>query len=128
MTEVEGPSSSGYQRAQVQTQASQQQQQQQQQQMSAVLPMQLEEVQRQVDQVVQVMKKNIEGIERREQNLNELELRAETLNQQSVEFATTSQRIQRKMLWENRKWTLIAIGTATLVLSIIAISLAIKFS
>lgn len=123
MTEVEVPSTSGYQRAsQVQTQAPPAQMQ------SAVLPMQLEDVQRQVDQVVEVMKKNIEGIERREQNLNELELRADALNQQSVEFAQTSNRIQRKMLWENRKWTLIAIGTATLVLSIIAISLAIKFS
>ena len=89
---------------------------------------QLQAVQRQVDEVVEVMKKNLEGIQAREQNLNELELRAESLEQSSAQFSTTATQLQKKMWWQNMKWTWIAIGVTAGVLAIIIITLVIKYA
>lgn len=95
---------------------------------STVSTYQLHEVQRQVDEVVQVMKKNLEGIQAREQNLNELELRAESLELSSAQFSQTAVQLQKKMWWQNMKWTWILIGTVTTILAIIIIILAVNFS
>ncbi len=98
------------------------------QQLSSRLPSQLEQTQRQVDEVVQVMRKNLESIEARERNLNELELRAATLETQAQDFHVASTRLQRKMWWKDMKWTLIAVGTVTTIIAIVVIVLATTLS
>lgn len=98
------------------------------QQLSSRLPSQLEQTQRQVDEVVQVMRKNLENIEARERNLNELELRAATLETQSQEFHVASTRLQRKMWWKDLKWTIIAVATVTTIIVIVVIILAVQLS
>ena len=98
------------------------------QQLSSKLPTQLEQTQRQVDEVVQVMRKNLESLEARERNLNELELRAATLETQAQEFHVTSTRLQKKMWWKDMKWTLIAVGTVTTIISIVVIVIVVKLS
>ena len=95
---------------------------------SRVSSSQLQEVQRQVNEVVEVMKKNVEGIQAREQNLNELELRAASLEQTSAQFSTTATQLQKKMWWQNMKWTWIGIGAVTGILAIIIIILIVNFS
>ncbi|KAI9560292.1 hypothetical protein GHT06_014307 [Daphnia sinensis] len=98
------------------------------QQLSSRLPSQIEQTQRQVDEVVQVMRKNLENIEARERNLNELELRAATLETQAQEFHVASARIQRKMWWKDMKWTLIAVGTVSTIIIIVVVVLAVQLS
>lgn len=97
-------------------------------QLSTKLPNQIEETRRQVDEVVQVMRKNLESIEAREQNLNELEQRAATLETQAREFNVASTQLQKKMWWKDMKWTLIAIGTVTGIVAIVVIVLATTLS
>lgn len=97
-------------------------------QLSSRLPTQIEETRRQVDEVVQVMRKNLESIEAREQNLNELEQRAAVLETQAREFNVASTQLQKKMWWKDMKWTLIAIGTVTGIVAIIVTVLAVTLS
>lgn len=97
-------------------------------QLSTKLPSQLEATQRQVDEVVEVMRKNLESIEARERNLNELEQRAATLETQAREFNVQSSQLQKKMWWKDMKWTLIGIGCATAAVAIIVIVLATTLS
>lgn len=95
---------------------------------SAQLPSQIVEVRRQVDEVVQVMRKNLERMEEREANLNELSLRAETLEQSAREFQTSSAQLQKTMWWRDFKWRVIAIATVVAIVSIIIIVLVVKLS
>lgn len=95
---------------------------------SSNLTPQIQEAQRQVDEVVQVMRKNIENIEQRERNLTELSLRAENLERQAQEFNVTSRQLQRNLWCQNLKWTWVAIGVTTGIAAIIVISLVVHFS
>lgn len=94
----------------------------------ANLSPQIQEAQRQVEEVVQVMRKNIENIEQRERNLQELSLRAESLERQSAEFTVTSRQLERKMWWQNLKWTWVAIGVTATVVTIVVVSLVVHFT
>lgn len=89
---------------------------------------QIELVQRQVDEVVQVMRKNIESIEQRERNLNELSLRAENLERQAQDFTVTSRQLQKKYWYQNMKWTLIGVGVTVTIVTIIVVVLVVHFS
>lgn len=97
-------------------------------QLSTRLPSQLEATQRQVDEVVQVMRKNLERIEARGEHLDEMQMRAAALETQAQEFNVQSTRLQKQMWWKNMKWTLIAIGTVTTIVAIIIIILATTLS
>lgn len=98
------------------------------QQLSNRLPSQLEQTQRQVEEVVQVMRKNLESIAAREDHLNELEMRAATLETQAQEFHVHTAQIQRKMWFKDLKWTIIAVATVTTIIVIVVVTLAVKLS
>merc|ERR1712083_484927 len=86
----------------------------------------ISETRRQVDEVVGVMKNNVAKMMEREDKLNDLDARADRLQDSSIQFASTSRRLEEKMWWENMKMKLCIGGTAAVLVIIIIIVIAVK--
>ena len=82
----------------------------------------------QVDQVVDVMRDNVNKVLERDVKLGELDARAENLEAASNSFATSAKRVRKKMWWENLKMKLIIGGVVLAVLIIIITIIAVKVS
>lgn len=82
----------------------------------------LEETQQQVNDVVGIMKTNVERIMEREERLTELDQRASNLTMSASEFQTTSRKLKKKYWWKNLKMMLILGCVVTLVIVIIIIA------
>ncbi|KAK3878840.1 hypothetical protein Pcinc_016529 [Petrolisthes cinctipes] len=83
----------------------------------------LEETQQQVNDVVGIMRTNVERIMEREEKLTELDQRASVLSASSAEFQTTSKKLKRKYWWKNLKMMLILGAVVILVIVIIVVSI-----
>jgi len=79
----------------------------------------VQQTQAQVDEVVGIMRVNVEKVLERDQKLSELDNRADILQQGASQFEQQAGRLKRKMWWKNVKMMIImgVIG-ATLLLII----------
>lgn len=82
----------------------------------------LAQTQQQVNEVVDIMKTNVERIMEREDRLTELDRRADNLTMSAAEFQTTSRKLKKKYWWKNTKMTLILACVIVVVVAIILIA------
>merc|ERR1712227_265939 len=85
-------------------------------------PSQLQTTQAQVQEVVGIMKGNVERVLERDQKLSQLDDRADALQQGASQFETQAAKLKRKYWWRNCKMWLILGMVAAVVLIIIIIS------
>ncbi|KAM8791787.1 vesicle-associated membrane protein 3 [Rhynchonycteris naso] len=79
----------------------------------------LQQTQNQVDEVVDIMRVNVDKVLERDQKLSELDDRADALQAGASQFETSAAKLKRKYWWKNCKmW---AIGISVLVIIIIII-------
>ena len=84
------------------------------------LPSKLEQTQQQVNEVVGIMRVNVEKVLERDQKLSELDSRADALQEGGKRFEQQAQKLKRKYWWKNIKMMII-IGVIGLILLIIII-------
>lgn len=63
----------------------------------------LQQTQAQVDEVVGIMKTNVEKVLERDQKLSELDDRADALQQGASQFEVHATKLKRKYWWQNLK-------------------------
>merc|ERR1712019_219243 len=85
-------------------------------------PSQLQTTQAQVQEVVGIMRGNVEKVLERDQKLSQLDDRADALQQGASQFETQAAKLKRKYWWRNCKMWLILGVVAFVVLMIIIIS------
>nr|XP_040576064.1 synaptobrevin-1-like [Lepeophtheirus salmonis] len=85
----------------------------------------LEETRRQVDEVQNIMKGNVEKMLERDGKLGQLEERADRLQEGTEQFHRSAVRIKRKQFWQNMKMKIIICVVIFVVLVII---IALLFS
>uniref|UniRef100_A0A452R9D3 Vesicle associated membrane protein 3 n=1 Tax=Ursus americanus TaxID=9643 RepID=A0A452R9D3_URSAM len=79
----------------------------------------LQQTQTQVDEVVDIMRVNVDKVLERDQKLSELDDRADALQAGASQFETSAAKLKRKYWWKNCKmW---AIGIVVVVVIIIII-------
>ncbi|XP_046673288.1 synaptobrevin-1 [Homalodisca vitripennis] len=80
----------------------------------------IQQSQAQVDEVVGIMRVNVEKVLERDQKLSELDNRADALQQGASQFEQQAGRLKRKMWWKNVKMMIImGVIAATLLIIII---------
>ncbi|EDO42383.1 predicted protein, partial [Nematostella vectensis] len=67
----------------------------------------LQQTQAQVDEVVDIMKVNVDKVLERDAKLSELDNRADALQAGASQFETSASRLKRKMWWQNCKVILV---------------------
>lgn len=80
----------------------------------------LQQTQKQVDEVVGIMRVNVEKVLERDQKLSELDHRADALQHGASQFEQQAGKLKRKQWWANMKMMII-MGLIGLVLLIIII-------
>ncbi|XP_045466182.1 synaptobrevin-1-like [Harmonia axyridis] len=80
----------------------------------------LEQTQAQVNEVVGIMRVNVEKVLERDQKLSELDSRADALQEGGKRFEQQAQKLKRKYWWKNLKMMII-LGVVGLVILIIII-------
>ncbi|XP_015356793.1 vesicle-associated membrane protein 3, partial [Marmota marmota marmota] len=79
----------------------------------------IQQTQNQVDEVVDIMRVNVDKVLERDQKLSELDDRADALQAGASQFETSAAKLKRKYWWKNCKmW---AIGISVLVIIVIII-------
>ncbi|CAH2003080.1 unnamed protein product [Acanthoscelides obtectus] len=88
----------------------------------------LEQAQQQVQEVVGIMRVNVEKVLERDQKLSELDSRAEALQEGGKRFEQQAQKLKRKYWWKNIKMMIIMgiIGAVILIIIIVSISNSLK--
>lgn len=83
-------------------------------------PSKLEQAQQQVNEVVGIMRVNVEKVLERDQKLSELDSRADALQEGGKRFEQQAQKLKRKYWWKNIKMMIImgVIGAIVLVIII----------
>ncbi|CAH0721720.1 unnamed protein product, partial [Brenthis ino] len=81
----------------------------------------LAQTQAQVDEVVGIMRVNVEKVLERDQKLSELDNRADALQHGAAQFEQQAGKLKRKYWWQNLKMMLIigAIGAVLLIIIIV---------
>lgn len=87
----------------------------------STVDMKLEEVKFQTDEVVQLMRNNVEKVLERSEQLSRLDERASYLEQGASEFEIRAVRLKRKYWWKNWKMILLMSMIGVIVLTIIII-------
>lgn len=84
----------------------------------------LAQTQAQVDEVVGIMRVNVEKVLERDQKLSELDNRADALQHGAAQFEQQAGKLKRKYWWQNLKMMLIigAIGAVVLIIIIISLT------
>ncbi|XP_055380136.1 synaptobrevin-like [Condylostylus longicornis] len=82
----------------------------------------IKKTQAEVDEVLDIMKDNVEGILKRGANLRELDERAETLQNNASQFEQQAYKLKRKHWWSNMKMMII-IGIIFVILLVVVIIL-----
>lgn len=67
----------------------------------------LQETQKQVDEVVGIMRVNVEKVMERDQKLSELDYRADALQDGASQFEQQATKLKRKQWWANMKMMII---------------------
>ncbi|XP_050544406.1 synaptobrevin-1-like isoform X2 [Daktulosphaira vitifoliae] len=80
----------------------------------------LQESQAQVDEVVGIMRVNVEKVLERDQKLTELDNRADVLQQGASQFEQHATKLKRKMWWKNLKM-MILLGVVVAILLILIV-------
>lgn len=80
----------------------------------------LEQTQDQVNEVVGIMRVNVEKVLERDQKLSELDSRADALQEGGKRFEQQAQRLHKKYWWKNMKMMIImgVIGVTVLIIII----------
>jgi len=81
----------------------------------------MEETRRQVDEVQNIMKGNVEKILERDGKLGVLEERADRLQEGTEQFHRSAIRVKRKQWWENMKMKIIIGVTVSVAVIIILV-------
>lgn len=87
----------------------------------------LQETQKQVDEVVGIMRVNVEKVMERDQKLSELDYRADALQDGASQFEQQATKLKRKQWWANMKMMII-MGVIGVLLLIIIICKYSNFS
>ncbi|XP_073992298.1 vesicle-associated membrane protein 3-like isoform X2 [Rhodnius prolixus] len=82
----------------------------------------INETQAHVDEVVGIMRVNIEKVLERDQRLSDLDDRAEALNMSALKFEQQAAKLKRKMWWRNVKYWLVIGAIVGVLLLIIIVS------
>lgn len=87
-------------------------------------PSKLEQTQQQVNEVVGIMRVNVEKVLERDQKLSELDSRADALQEGGKRFEQQAQKLKRKYWWKNIKMMIIigVIGVILLIIIIVSIT------
>jgi len=83
----------------------------------------LKQTQAQVDEVVGIMRTNVEKVLERDQKLSELDDRADALQQGASQFEVHAAKLKRKYWWQNMKMMLLLGGVGVIILIVIIVSL-----
>jgi vesicle-associated membrane protein 3 len=82
----------------------------------------LQQTQAQVDEVVDIMRVNVEKVLERDQKLTDLDSRADALQDGARQFENTATRLKRKYWWQNCKMWLILIVVIIVIIIIIIVA------
>ncbi|XP_062967220.1 vesicle-associated membrane protein 2 [Cynocephalus volans] len=81
----------------------------------------LQQTQAQVDEVVDIMRVNVDKVLERDQKLSELDDRADALQAGASQFETSAAKLKRKYWWKNLKMMIILGVICAIVLIIIIV-------
>ncbi|CAN8198610.1 unnamed protein product [Coccothraustes coccothraustes] len=81
----------------------------------------LQQTQHQVDEVVDIMRVNVDKVLERDQKLSELDDRADALQAGASQFETSAAKLKRKYWWKNCKMWAILIGVVVIIIIIIIV-------
>ncbi|XP_046731568.1 vesicle-associated membrane protein 3 [Silurus meridionalis] len=81
----------------------------------------LQQTQAQVDEVVDIMRVNVDKVLERDQKLSELDDRADALQAGASQFETNAAKLKRKYWWKNCKMWAILIAVLIIIIAIIII-------
>uniref|UniRef100_A0A8C3P8F4 Vesicle associated membrane protein 2 n=1 Tax=Chrysemys picta bellii TaxID=8478 RepID=A0A8C3P8F4_CHRPI len=84
----------------------------------------LQQTQAQVDEVVDIMRVNVDKVLERDQKLSELDDRADALQAGASQFETSAAKLKRKYWWKNLKMMIILGVICAIILIIIIVSTA----
>ncbi|XP_045719684.1 vesicle-associated membrane protein 3-like [Mirounga angustirostris] len=79
----------------------------------------LQQTQNQVDEVVDIMKVNVDNVLERDQKLSELDDRADALKAGASQFETIAAKLKRKYWWKNCKMWVIGIVVVVIIIIIV---------
>lgn len=82
----------------------------------------LQQTQAQVDEVVDMMKVNVEKVMERHKGLDDLDTRAVALHDDARQFENSAARLKRKYWWQNFKMWLILIIVVIVIIIIIIVA------
>ncbi|XP_009490192.2 vesicle-associated membrane protein 3 [Pelecanus crispus] len=82
----------------------------------------LQQTQHQVDEVVDIMRVNVDKVLERDQKLSELDDRADALQAGASQFETSAAKLKRKYWWKNCKMWAILIAVVLIIIIIIIIA------
>lgn len=86
----------------------------------------LQQTQAQVDEVVDIMRVNVDKVLERDQKLSELDDRADALQQGASQFETNAGKLKRKYWWKNCKMMIILAIIILVILIIIIVVIVSK--
>ncbi|VDD97651.1 unnamed protein product [Enterobius vermicularis] len=81
----------------------------------------LQQTQAQVDEVVGIMKVNVEKVLERDQKLSQLDDRADALQEGASQFEKSAATLKRKYWWKNIKMMIMLSGIVVILIIIIVI-------
>uniref|UniRef100_A0A8C3K0M2 Vesicle associated membrane protein 3 n=1 Tax=Calidris pygmaea TaxID=425635 RepID=A0A8C3K0M2_9CHAR len=81
----------------------------------------LQQTQHQVDEVVDIMRVNVDKVLERDQKLSELDDRADALQAGASQFETSAAKLKRKYWWKNCKMWAILIAVVVIIIIIIIV-------
>ncbi|XP_075293674.1 vesicle-associated membrane protein 3 [Opisthocomus hoazin] len=84
----------------------------------------LQQTQHQVDEVVDIMRVNVDKVLERDQKLSELDDRADALQAGASQFETSAAKLKRKYWWKNCKMWAILIAVVVILIIIIIVWIA----
>nr|XP_039250821.1 vesicle-associated membrane protein 3-like isoform X3 [Styela clava] len=79
----------------------------------------LQQTQAQVDEVVDIMRTNVDKVLERDQKLSELDDRADALQQGASQFETQAAKLKRKYWWKNCKMIIMLSVVIIIIIAII---------
>ncbi|XP_076804133.1 vesicle-associated membrane protein 3-like isoform X3 [Clavelina lepadiformis] len=86
----------------------------------------LQQTQAQVDDVVDIMRTNVDKVLERDQKLSEIHDRADALQQGASQFETQAAKLKRKYWWKNCKMWAILIIVILVIIIIIVVSVVLQ--
>merc|ERR1712141_183647 len=89
-------------------------------------PDKIQEARKQVDDVVGIMRENVEKVMERDSKLSDLDDRANQLADSGLQFSRSAKKVKRKYWWENLKMKLIIGGVVVTIVIVIIVVIVVK--